>query len=627
MRPRPRHRIATSMHRSAACPAASRRSGFFLIVVLVVVAVATMAAYSFTDTMLAYDEASHLSSDHVQTQAAVDTGIDFIRLMLAQTPDQREAMGGIQENPAMFQAINVVPLSEGGRACNFSVIAPRLDETGRLGGVRFGLQNESARLNINALITLDKHSSTIMAAVALTSALTGDEGQLGTDSETGLGSTTSDSLASSLLMALPGMTVEVADAILDWLDEDDDPRPYGAEVDYYSTLPTPYEPANGPITSVEELLLVKGVLPGMLFGVDANRNGVVDAAEQQSTMVDINSNAALGWSAYITVHALESNRRRDGSQRINLNQDDLEALYEEIAAVIETPEYATYIAAYRMYGQPASGAAGGVLATGGAGGGSAGGGSGQGGGGSGQGGGSGAGGGNRDGGGNNGGGGGNGGGGNAGGAGQTGNQAVLPWVAEVFDDIDLSAGAAVKLTQILDLIDSTVTIGNGDSAQTYASPFTSDPVQMALYMPLLMENFSAQDFETMPGRININECPAELLRGIPLLDAETADAILEARAEPSQSENRRYETWPLVEGLLSVTQMRSLMPLVTAGGDVYRAQVVGYYEGSATSTRVEAIVDASRINPTILLYRDLSHLGRGFDQGVLGIRNLETTAP
>ncbi len=157
-------------------------------------------------------------------------------------------------------------------------------------------------------------------------------------------------------MALPGMTAEAADSILDWLDEDDDPRPYGAELDYYSTLPTPYEPTNGPITSVEELLLVKGVTPSMLFGVDANRNGVVDAAEQQNAVVDINSNAALGWSAYITVHALESNRRRDGSDRINLNQDDVEALYDEITAVVDTPEYATYMAAYRLYGQPAANA-------------------------------------------------------------------------------------------------------------------------------------------------------------------------------------------------------------------------------------------------------------------------------
>ena len=624
----------------------SQRQGFFLIIVLVVVAVATMAAYSFTDTMLAYDEASHLTSDHVQTQAAVDTGIDFIRLTLSQTADQREAMGGIKENPQMFQAITVVPVTDGGRACNFSVIAPGLDETGRLGGVRFGLQNESARLNVNALITLDKHSSTLMAAVAITSALSGTEASLTGDS--GGESTTSDSLASSLLMALPGMTAEAADSILDWLDEDDDPRPYGAELDYYATLPTPYEPTNGPITSVEELLLVKGVTPSMLFGVDVNRNGVVDAAEQQNAVVDINSNAALGWSAYITVHALESNRRRDGSERINLNQDDVEALYDEITAVIDTPEYATYIAAFRLYGQPATNALASAMgaagdATGGnAGGGNSGGstrggtsgggstrGGNTGGGNTGgtTGGNSGAGGGSTGGGGT---GGGNNGGGNSGGGGnngQAGGAEVLPWTADVFDDVDLSAGAAVKLTQILDLIDSTVTIGSGDSAKTYASPFTSDPVQMALYMPLLMENFSAQDFDTMPGRININECPAELLYGIPLLDEESANAILEARVEPSQSENRRYETWPLVEGLVSLTQMRSLLPLVTSGGDVYRAQVVGYYEGSATSTRVEAIVDASKINPTILLYRDLSHLGRGFDQSVLGIRNFETTAP
>ena len=183
----------------------------------------------------------------------------------------------------------------------------------------------------------------------------------------------------------------------------------------------------------------------------------------------------------------------------------------------------------------------------------------------------------------------------------------------------------MKFTQLLDAIDSTVTIGTGNNAQVYTSPFSSDPIQMALYIPLLMENFSTQAFETMPGRININDCPAELLFGIPLIDEETATAIIEARAEPTESENRLYETWPLVEGVVTLEQMRTLMPLITAGGDVYRAQVVGYYEGAAAATRVEAIIDATSVNPKVIHYRDLSHLGRGFDTAVLGIRNAPTT--
>ncbi|MBX7255865.1 MAG: type II secretion system minor pseudopilin GspK [Candidatus Hydrogenedentes bacterium] len=63
----------------------------------------------------------------------------------------------------------------------------------------------------------------------------------------------------------------VVDAIIDWLDEDDDPQPMGAESDYYQQMPVPYRAKNGPMSSVEELLLVRGITPELFFG-----NGTVD---------------------------------------------------------------------------------------------------------------------------------------------------------------------------------------------------------------------------------------------------------------------------------------------------------------------------------------------------------------
>ena len=48
---------------------------------------------------------------------------------------------------------------------------------------------------------------------------------------------------------------QFADAILDWIDEDEEARPFGAEAEYYNALATSYSPANGPLQSVEELLL------------------------------------------------------------------------------------------------------------------------------------------------------------------------------------------------------------------------------------------------------------------------------------------------------------------------------------------------------------------------------------
>lgn len=54
---------------------------------------------------------------------------------------------------------------------------------------------------------------------------------------------------------------KVADAVLDWRDEDDDPRPLGAESTDYASLPEPLRPRNGKLAALEELQCVKHVTP------------------------------------------------------------------------------------------------------------------------------------------------------------------------------------------------------------------------------------------------------------------------------------------------------------------------------------------------------------------------------
>jgi type II secretory pathway component PulK len=567
--------------------------------VLVVVAVATLAAYSFTDTMLAFDDAANLVGDQVQTRAVAESAIEMTRLILSQSAEMRDSLGGTFNNPAIFQAIQVVPATDDARSVNFSIVAPAMNEMGRLSGIRYGLRNESSRLNLNALISLDKNADLLMPALNLISGNSADFTN-SLQSRTAIGGQDPSqlSLPQSLLMSLPGMTLQIADSILDWLDEDSDPRPNGSELEYYSVLPTPYAPKNGPIDSVEELLLVRGVTPELLFGIDSNRNGVVDPAEQQRGLVDATQTSSLGWTSFLTVHGYESNKRRDGTPKIDVNQDDLEVLYQQLSGVIENPDYSSYIVAFRVGGQSSIAKAATSASTGNtqsssqsssnpgstgdksqqpAG---------------------------------------------AGGMPQSVNTNIPVWTGDQISKLDLTGGGT-KLTQILDLIDSTVTIGG----QSYRSPFTSDPLQMASYMPLLMDALSTIEFDKMPGRININECPAELLYGVPILEAETVEAILEARAQATESENRQYETWLLVEGVVTLDTMRTLMPLFTGGGDVFSAQIIAYYETSSTATRLEAVIDATGVNPRIVSLRDLSHLGRGFDLSVLGLRTLLPSGP
>ena len=61
------------------------------------------------------------------------------------------------------------------------------------------------------------------------------------------------------LIAMLGLSTAIVPAIVDWLDRDSIESPGGAEADYYLRLIPPYEPRNGPMPTIGDLHLVKGV--------------------------------------------------------------------------------------------------------------------------------------------------------------------------------------------------------------------------------------------------------------------------------------------------------------------------------------------------------------------------------
>ena len=63
------------------------------------------------------------------------------------------------------------------------------------------------------------------------------------------------------------------DAIGDWVDQDDDERQQGAEAGYYQGLNPPYACRNGSIPTIDELSLIKGMTPQLLYG-DAAHDGL-----------------------------------------------------------------------------------------------------------------------------------------------------------------------------------------------------------------------------------------------------------------------------------------------------------------------------------------------------------------
>lgn len=58
----------------------------------------------------------------------------------------------------------------------------------------------------------------------------------------------------------------IIDSILDWRDPDNLHRINGAEEYHYQSLPKPYSCKDGPFDTIDELLLVKGMVPEILYG-------------------------------------------------------------------------------------------------------------------------------------------------------------------------------------------------------------------------------------------------------------------------------------------------------------------------------------------------------------------------
>lgn len=504
----------------------TQRRGMVLVLVLIVIALLSLAGYTFTEMMLAEYEATMLHGRSVQAHALADSGVELARLFMAQPRVTQEDTGGSYDNPDRFRGVLVLDDETAYGRGRFTIIAPKLEE-GSEPGIRYGLEDESSKLNLNTLLTAD------------------DKVENG---------------GRTLLMALPGMTEEIADSILDWLDPDDEQRQYGAEVDEYSGLTPPYAPKNGPLETVEELLLVRGVTPALLFGTDVNRNGVIDVHESTAAAADTEGSdaaSARGWSGYLTLYSVESNLNAEGLPRVFINGDDMQKLYDEVLA-IGGADWAGFIVAYRQFG-PST----------------------------------------------------------------TTTNTTTPPRGVAGRKPDLKVPGKVPFVNVLDLIGAKVNakFDGETTAVVTASPFASDPIAMGIYLHKLMDGFTATGATKIPGRININQAPRSILMGIPGMNEEIVGKILSEREPVPTKERpgRAFETWIMAEGLVPLTAMKTMLPYICGSGSVYRAQVIGYFEEGGPAARIEAVLDTSSGNPRLVFWRDISHLGRGYPLETLGI--------
>eukprot|EP00913_Durusdinium_trenchii_P028322 g26550.t1 len=297
---------------SRRCEAAANRAGAVLFVVMVVVALLMLAAYQFAARMGLEHQSAVRCQNRVRLRAAVDSGLEYTLAHLASRKRWKlsDAASIFRDQPVGDDDIRAPRLSV------LAVDAAALDSHGdRVAPeLRFGVADESGRLNVNALARLP------------------------------------DADARRMLMSVPRMTNDIAAAILDWIDADETPRTNGAELEWYSQNRSGLCAMNRPLQSIHELLLVRDVTPELLYGDDANRNGRRDSDEERDGF-----EWHAGWRAYLTVDSAESNLRSDGRRKIHLNTQDLARLHDDLTEHFDEG-VADYVVAYRLFGPGKPGA-------------------------------------------------------------------------------------------------------------------------------------------------------------------------------------------------------------------------------------------------------------------------------
>jgi len=179
--------------------------GIAVVLAMGVVAFAAIAATAVLVSQSTWSRRAELTANHVQAQAVLQAGADWARALLS---DDRRIN-------------NVDHLGEPWAL----KLPPMRVENGELLGQ---IVDQQGLFNLNNLVTEGKINLVQLAHLRR-------------------------------LLAMLGLPDELADALADWIDEDQQPQPrYGAEDEYYLALNPAYLAANRPLTDLDELALVRG---------------------------------------------------------------------------------------------------------------------------------------------------------------------------------------------------------------------------------------------------------------------------------------------------------------------------------------------------------------------------------
>jgi type II secretory pathway component PulK len=505
----------------------SSREGFVLILVLVLVSAMALAVYTFSGVAVENLIAGTSGLQQTRRRHLAESAIEFAAVRLAKSQSE------------MIDQVEEISFPDGTNG-RFLLLQQQPTGSFRPPG---GLMDECGRLNLNSLsLRLSRRRQ-----------------------------------SRNRLLALPGMTPVIADSILDWMDDDDEESEFGAESSWYLTRTPPRYPANGPIRDLSELLHVRGMTPELLWGEDANGNGVLDPREDDGNRSLPRDNADgrldAGFSQWLTLSSAESELRSDGQQGVWLNSDDPAAMYDAVLSKFGS-ETALYILAARLNGIRWSDQA-----------------------------------------------------------------AVSPAMAaemrrlERLEEVQERLRAQLGLDQrkqprfqptmrggvsinspgiyrfrsLLDLFGGTVRVLLEGKDRVLKSPWAADAGTIERMLPELQEFFRIGEEPVAVGRVNINSAPLPVLMSVPGISRSLATAILRGQPQPGEPipADQSSVSWLLRRGLVSPSELRQMAPFITTRGDVYRGVAVGLIEGERSAAMIQFVLDVTGFQHRLVSFQDL----------------------
>jgi len=489
--------------------------------VLVVVVLLSLAAYQFAELMSSEYGAAQRMLRTAKARAFAESGINYVLAALAD-PETFETTlsGNVIDNPSAFQGVLVENNENPRLRGRFSLIAltDPADGYGAAQPFRYGLADEGAKINLNSLLKVDK----------------------------------SGTVGVQMLMKLPNMTEDAANAMFDWIDEDDEIRTNGAESQSYSARTPSYRAKNAPLDSLEELLYVRNVSPSLLFGNDRNRNGKLDAGEG-SGAVD------RGIAPYLTIYSRELNKSAAGEARKFLNNKDLKKLKTELEPILG-PDLTNYVIAFRAYGaadpkstKPSKKGTSADLAKA--------------------------------------------------VTAATGNRRLRPKsMSSVLELVNSSVRVPSTERNQPDTLFASPLAGNGTLRETLPLLYDQTTTRQDAEIPARV-NINTASRTVLAALPGVDEVTLQAMTDYrPVTSGGQAiDPIYET------------PTWLLTEANLQPTAVRAMERYITCKTQVYRVQSIGYFDAGGTTVRLEAVIDTNQGAPRVLYWRDLSELGQGVD--------------